>query len=317
VNELWIITAFVFAAALFAVPAIYWLVFETRNVQRSMNRRLVRGSERPPRPDEMSSTLRRERGVVDTELPALRRLNDFLTQTGLRLDRNLIVLSVVGLAAVLFFAGGLVFGYGMTLLLVAVLSALLLTYGFFRTVRERRIARFAEQLPDAVDIIARGIRVGYPVPVALDLVAREMPDPIGTEFGMTLDEIAFGQDIKTAVENLHRRVGLEDLQFLVVAINVQNQTGGNLAEILSRLSRLMRSRAKIQLKIRALSAEGRISAKFLSLMPFILFGIIALVSPAYFAEVRHHPAVEPALIYGAISLLLGNVVMYRMVNFKF
>jgi tight adherence protein B len=235
----------------------------------------------------------------------------------LRLDRNLLVLSVVGLGATLFFVGGLVFGYGPLSFLVAVLSALFLTYAFFRAVREKRIARFAEQLPDAVDIIVRGVRVGYPVAVALDLVAREMPDPIGTEFAMTSDEIAFGQDIKTAVENLHRRVGLEDLQFLVVAINVQNQTGGNLADILSRLSRLMRSRAKIHLKIRALSAEGRMSAKFLSLMPFILFGIIALVSPAYFAEIRHHPAVEPALIYGAISLLIGNIVMHRMVNFKF
>ena len=119
------------------------------------------------------------------------------------------------------------------------------------------------------------------------------------------------------MENLHRRVGQDDLQFLIVAVNIQTQTGGNLAEVLLRLSRLIRSRSKIALKIRALSAEGRISAKFLSLMPFIMVGIISLVSPSFFAEVRHSPAIEPALIYAAISLVIGNLVMYRMVNFKF
>jgi tight adherence protein B len=98
---------------------------------------------------------------------------------------------------------------------------------------------------------------------------------------------------------------------------VQNQTGGNLAEVLSRLSRLLRNRSKLRLKIRALSAEGRVSAVVLSLMPFILFGGIGLISPGYFGEIRNDPLVMPALIYGGISLLLGNFVMYRMVHFKF
>jgi tight adherence protein B len=316
VNELWIIASLVFAAALFGVEALYWLVFETRHVRGSMSRRLPNAATAADGPRQVDA-LRRARGPVEAERPALRRLNDFLAQTGLRIERNVLLASLAALAATLFLACGLLTGYGLRSLLLAIVSALLLEIMFFRIVRERRMARFAGQLPDAIDIIARGIRVGYPVPVALDLVAREMPDPIGAEFGMLSDEITFGQGIKSATENLYRRVGLEDLQFLVVAVNVQSQTGGNLAEILSRLSRLMRNRGKVQLKIRALSAEGRISAKFLSLMPFVLFGLIALVSPAYFAEIRHHPAVEPALIYGAISLILGNVVMYRMVNFKF
>ena len=315
-NELWIIAILVFAAALFGVEALYWLLFETRHVRRSMSRRLPNAATTAGDPRQ-ADALRRARGPLEAERPALRRLNDFLAQTGLHIERNALLASLAALATILFLAGGLLTGYSVAWLLLAVVAALLLEFMFFRVVRERRMARFAEQLPDAIDIIARGIRVGYPVPVALDLVAREMPDPIGSEFGMMSDEIAFGQGIKSATENLYRRVGLEDLQFLVVAINVQSQTGGNLAEILSRLARLMRNRGKVQLKIRALSAEGRISAKFLSLMPFVLFGVIALVSPAYFAEIRHHPAVEPALIYGAISLILGNVMMYRMVNFKF
>jgi tight adherence protein B len=102
-----------------------------------------------------------------------------------------------------------------------------------------------------------------------------------------------------------------------MAVNVQSQTGGNLAEILGSLSRLLRNRAKVNMKVRALSADGRMSAVVLSLIPFILFGLISLISPSYFGEVRDHPLVMPALLYAAISLLLGNLAMYRMVNFKF
>jgi len=217
----------------------------------------------------------------------------------------------------MFFAWALLLGYGLGAAAAAMISALALLFLFFRTVRQRRIARFGELLPDSIDVIVRAVRVGYPLPLALDLVAREMPDPVGAEFKAVSDEITFGQDMRTAIENLYRRVGQEDLLFLVVAINVQYQTGGNLAEILSRLSRLIRQRARLRLKISALSAEGRVSALVLSLMPFVLFGGISLISPGYFNEVKDHPLVAPALIYAAISLLIGNTIIYRMVNFKF
>jgi tight adherence protein B len=240
-----------------------------------------------------------------------------LAQTGLRLDRSVLLLWIAAIAAVSFLVWALLLGAGLTSAAAAIVSTLGLVVLFLETVRQRRIARFTELLPDAIDVIIRGLRVGYPLPVALDLAAREMPDPIGSEFGMTSDEITFGQDMRTAIENLYRRVGHEDLLFFVVAINVQNQTGGNLAEVLSRLSRLLRNRSKLRLKIRALSAEGRASAVVLSLMPFILFGGIGLISPGYFGEIRNDPIVMPALIYGAISLLLGNIVMYRMVHFRF
>ena len=171
--------------------------------------------------------------------------------------------------------------------------------------------------PDSIDVIVRGLRAGYPLPAALDLVGQEMPEPVGTEFRLTSDEISFGQDIRAAIDNLYRRVGQDDLLFLIMAVNVQSQTGGNLAEILTGLSRLLRNRAKVNMKVRALSADGRMSAVVLSLIPFILFGLISLISPSYFGEVRDHPLAIPALIYATISLVLGNIVMYRMVNFKF
>jgi tight adherence protein B len=316
INNLWIITGVVFAAALLAVNAIFGSVVRFRQTQRMENRRLAE-SKPIQRPPGVSNALRRQPELANLGLPFLRPVSDLVTQSGLRLDWNLLLLFLFILSFLLWFALGFFVDYSIISFLAAVLSALVLAYCFLAVARQKRIAHFAEQIPDAVDVLSRGVRVGYPLPVALRLVAREMPDPIGKEFGLTADEISFGQDVKTAIDNLYRRVGQEDLQFLVVAINVQNQTGGNLADILSRLSRLVRTRAKLHLKIRALSAEGRMSAKFLSLMPFILFGIVSLVSPAYFDEVRNHPLVAPALLYGAISLIIGNIVMYRMVNFKF
>ena len=183
--------------------------------------------------------------------------------------------------------------------------------------RSQRIFAFTEQLPDAIDIIVRGVRVGLPFSTAIALVAREMADPIGTEFGMLADEIAFGLDVRTALQNLYRRVGQEDLLFLTVSLSVQTQTGGNLGEILTRLSRLMRSRAAMRLKVRALSAEGRASGCVLVRLSIHSGIVIDFLAPRYFDSVRSSEIFEPAIFFGLFLLIVGNIIMYRMVNFKY
>ena len=153
-------------------------------------------------------------------------------------------------------------------------SGLLVGYMLLRMARARRINRFSEQLPEAIDIVVRGLRAGHPFRVALGLVARELTDPIGTEFGILLDEITFGLDQQVAVDHLYGRVGQEDLSFVSTAVNIQSQTGGNLADILHSLSRLLRNRSKMRLKVRALTSEGRMSGLILSALPFLLFGMV-------------------------------------------
>jgi len=245
-------------------------------------------------------------------------LNDLIIQTGLRLDGKLLI----GLAFLLGLLGfvlcGFALGYGLLSLIFSVIFAAGSMLLFLLLVRRKRIARFSEQLPDAIDVIVRGVRSGYPFTVALGLVAKEMNDPIGTEFGMTSDEISFGSDMGTALDNLFHRVGHEDLLYVVMSIKIQNQTGGNLAEILSRLARLLRERAILRLKVRAISAEGRLSGIFLTAMPFVLFAVISLMKPDYFFNdvVGNHPITMPALIVGLTLLAVGNVIIYRMVNFK-
>lgn len=314
-TQPWVIYGLAFLAALLAVESLYWFTFRQRGAKKAINRRLALGVDHAST-TEVFERLRQERGFADFKGESLAWLNDYFAQTGLRLSFGGLAVRLV----LVFVALLVLFDLATRRIEIAGVIALLLTplllYFYFALARNRRIGRFGAQLPDAVDVIVRGLKVGLPFSSALDLVAREMADPIGSEFGMLADEMSFGQDIGSAVKNLYRRVGQDDLLFLVIAVTVQTQTGGNLAEILARLSKLMRERSKLRLKIRALSAEGRMSAWFLSAMPFILFAVIELIAPSYFDEVRKSLTLVPALVYGGVSLLLANYAIYRMVNFK-
>jgi tight adherence protein B len=315
VSDLSIILVLVFVAATLAIYGFYWFFFFNRREQRVINRRLELGRQLR-NPSAVLATLRDERGIRNVSNPTLRQLSDWLTQTGTDIGRQSLILAASVVWVILTFAFSAILG---------ILSAAFLSIGataavaalFLIRQRSRRISAFGEQLPEAIDIIVRGVRVGLPFTSAVALVAREMPDPVGTEFGMLSDEISFGLDIRSALDNLYRRVGQADLLFLTVSVGIQAQTGGNLGEILSRLSRLMRSRANMRLKIKALSAEGRASAITLSAFPFVLFFLVNMISPAYYGAIRTNPIVEPAIYLGLFLLIVGNLIMYRMVNFKY
>jgi tight adherence protein B len=238
-------------------------------------------------------------------------------QSGVKIDAVRIGVWLLAITALFSLPLAFWLMLGVLALVVAVPAAFLAGYVLLRMARARRINRFSEQLPEAIDIVVRGLRAGHPFRVALGLVARELPDPIGTEFGILIDEISFGLDQQVALDHLAARVGQEDLTFVSIAINIQSQTGGNLAEVLQGLSRVLRNREKLRLKVRALTSEGRLSGIFMTAMPFILFLIINLISPAYFSEAKDHPLVGPAVIAGLLLLGIGNYTIYRMVNFRF
>ena len=316
-GELWIIYGLIFGTVLLAVQGLYTLVFKARREKSAINRRLILTAQLN-NPSEVLEVLRRERGVEFLlRHPVFQGLNDLLMQSGARLSGvSLITMGIF--LVILYFA---LFRFALGSSALALGSALPLAAGsiyfYLRVARSRRIAAFSEQFPDALDVIVRGLRAGHPFRVSLGLAARETADPVGSEFGIVADEIMFGLDQSVAVDNLCKRVGQPDLAFFATAVSIQHQTGGNLAEILTRLSRLLRSRSKLRLKIRSLSSEGRLSAVALSLAPFVLFGIITLLSPEYFLSIRNHPIV-PFATGGALTLLaIGNIVMYRMVNFRF
>jgi tight adherence protein B len=316
-NELWIIFIITFCAVLLAVQGTYWLIAERQRIRGAVNRRLLLAKQAASA-QEVFETLKRERGLTGVDNQHFARLNDLILQTGLRLDAKLVIAVAFSLGLLFFLLFALAFGYGLSSLVFSAIFAAVSMVLFLALIRRKRIARFSEQLPNAIDVIVRGVKSGYPFTVALGLVAKEMSDPIGTEFGMTSDEMSFGSDIGSALDNLFHRVGHEDLLYLIMSLKIQTQTGGNLAEILSRLARLLRERAILRLKVRAISAEGRLSGIFLTAMPFLLFAVISLMRPDYFFNdvVRNHPITMPVLIIGLTMLGLGNVIIYRMVNFK-
>lgn len=315
--ELWIFYALIFGAVLLGAQGAFWFISRVRHEKEAINRRLAL-SQNVTNPVEVLETLRRERGLgLASGNRMLRGFGTLLPQTGLRIQPLRLLIPLLGLIVILFLAFKYALGLGV--IVASVLAITIALAGFYfglRKIRKKRIARFGEQLPDGLDVIVRGLRAGHPFRVAVGLVAREMPDPIGSEFGILADEILFGLDLATAVDNLADRVGADDLTFFAVAVKIQSQTGGNLAEILSRLAKLVRGRAKLRLKVRALSSEGRLSAVFLSLAPFILFGLISLIHPSYFGDIRDHVVTMPAVILALLLLAIGNFVMYRMVNFK-
>jgi tight adherence protein B len=316
-NELWLIYALIFGAVLLAIQGAYWVLFKERGERKKINRRLALTAELG-NPSDVLQTLRKERGVdVLVHMPSLQNLRQLIVQSGVRFTVKVLLLWFA-VPAVLFYCL-IRYALGLNLLAVAlaVPMAVAFFYLFLHRARRRRITKFSEQLPDALDVIVRGLRAGHPFRVALALVAREMPDPVGSEFGIVADEIMFGLEQSAAVDNLAPRVGHSDLSYFSTAVNIQQHTGGNLAEVLSRLSRMLRSRSKLRLKIRALSSEGRLSAIALSLTPFILFVIVTLLSPDYFFSIKDHPITVPAMILGLVMLGTGNVILYRMVNFKF
>ncbi len=162
----------------------------------------------------------------------------------------------------------------------------------------------------------RSLRAGHPVPVAIAMVAREMPDPVGTEFGIVSDEITYGADLETAMRNLYFRVGQEDTPLFVTAVAIQASTGGKLSEILENLSGVIRQRFKMRRKIYALAAEGRFSAMLLSAVPIVLFLVLKVIAPDFYSSVWHVDFTKYALAAAGGWMLVGNFIMYRMVSFK-
>lgn len=182
--------------------------------------------------------------------------------------------------------------------------------------RRKRLRRFAEQLPDALDTMVRSLRVGHPISGAMRIVARDMPDPIGSEFRIAIDEMAYGLDFREVLANLAERIDVADLEYLVVSIAIQHESGGNLVEILEGLAGVVRARFRMFRKIRVLSAEARLSAQLMLAMPFV-FGALAFASRAdFYLSVIDDPLFFPILGAAFFLEVVGLLVMKRLIEFR-
>lgn len=306
------------ASVILAGEALYLSFAGRRSRSLAVNRRLKRLAGDIPAEQTLQGLLR-ERGLTDSGdfLFGMVWLNRLYTQSGITGNPLTFAATflLVGLAMALLLV---LFNFSaLASLLIFLVVGLVLPLLALRRARNRRIQKFAKQLPDALDMIVRSLRAGHPASIAIGLVGREMPDPLGTEFGIVSDEITFGLSIEQAVRKLSQRVGFEGLQLLSVSLSIQAKTGGNLTEILSNLSSVLRERQKLRMKIRALSAEGRVSAWIISLFPLVMFLILQLLAPSYYGGVWHDKLIFPVFTVFGVWALLGDFIMYRMVNFDF
>lgn len=239
------------------------------------------------------------------------------------LGRALIFLFAAPLASFLFIVflvfsaqGGVSFGQ---LLMIAVFSGVLgslLPVMVLQMKATRTRKKMQDQFPVALDVFVRGLRAGHPIASALELLTVEMTDPVGSEFGLVVDEVTYGADLRDALSAMAERWDMDDIRMFVVSLSVQSETGGNLAEILENLSKVIRERASMMMKVRALSSEGRMTAVMLSILPVLTFVMVFLMTPSFYMEVADDPMFVPSFLALILMYFIGVMTIRRMVDLK-
>jgi tight adherence protein B len=318
IDPLWVFYGCAALAGVLAAEAVYLLLHKSKSYRKGVNRRLQVAGKETDR-EKVLVQLRRERGLSADGgyLLPFAAFNRLVVQSGVKVSpwRAGTIVGLLGLGAfalAISFTGELLESVAAAAAAALVLPLLALLY-----VRKRRRNKFAEQFPQAIDIIVRSLRAGHPTPIAIGIVARELPDPVGTEFGLVADEVTYGADLEGALRNMMARVGHEDLPLFVTSVAIQASTGGNLSQILDNLAGVIRDRFKMRRKIRGLAAEGRASAMILNLAPFAVFMIVNIMTPDFYGQAWGHPFTKIGFAGALFWMVIGNLIMRRMINFKF
>jgi tight adherence protein B len=314
-----LIYALIFVGVFMMVEGVYLIIYgKTLKREKKVNRRLALLQDGRDT-EEVMGILRQEREGAEKHerMPGLGPLVEMARHAAITLSIPQIVISMIVLAIVSFLLLTLFTGAVIQIrIVVAIITGYAAFYIWLRGKAKKRISLFEEQLPDALDLMVRSLRVGHPMNAAIGIVAREMMDPLGTEFGLIADEATYGMPITDALDRMAERVPVPDLRFLAIAINIQSTSGGNLAEILEGLSRVIRSRFKLFRKIRAITAEARWSGWFLSVFPVIALLLVQVVQPNYYDRVSDHPLFLPGAILTFILLIVNVFFMRALVNRK-
>ncbi|MFV0335780.1 MAG: type II secretion system F family protein [Tropicimonas sp.] len=314
-----IIYGLIFVAVLVLVEGIYLTVFgKSIRLNSKVNRRLELLEKGETR-DEVLEQLRKEmtQHMNSRSIPLYSLLGDRAQKANLAFSPRQLVLVILLLGALAF--AGLTLGTeaGLTTrIITCVVMSVGGVYLWVDRKARKRLALIEEQLPDAVELMVRSLRVGHPFSSAISIVAREVADPLGSEFGVISDESAYGGDVSESLQALAERMGLQDLRFLALAVTIQQQSGGNLAEILDGLAKVIRARFKLFRRVRAITAEAKWSGMFLSAFPIAALVGINVLDPNYYADVRNTAIFLPACIIVAGFLVINVIFMKIMVNIK-
>jgi len=303
-------------AVFLALQAVMGL-FSTAQTQRIVNQRL-QFKERFESTNEAMIELRKTRGLDEFgnfTMP-LQWFNQLVVRSGLPYQpaRWFAMSAGAGMVAAFVYlkmVGGVLTSAGVFTAIFALGPIVAL-----KMVADKRMKKLAQQLPDAMQIACRSLEAGHPVATAIALVAREMPDPIGTEFGMAADEVSYGMSLTNAVQRMAERAGDPDIELFAATVRLQEKTGGNLTELLKALATTIRERQTMRLKVRAASSEGRTSAMILTAAPFLVMLAIHLLRPEFYGDVIDTPLIRYSFAGLFTWMFIGNMVMRKMINFK-
>jgi tight adherence protein B len=314
-----IVYGLIFIAVLVLVEGVYLVAFgKSISLNKRVNRRLEmldKGSKR----EEVLAKLRKEmdQHMSSRGFPLYSILADRAQKAAIAFTPQQLIMLMVAVSIVSFV--GLTVGTEAGFAVRVVMGIGMGVGGVFFWVSskaKKRISMIEEQLPDAVELMVRSLRVGHPFSSAISIVSKEIKDPLATEFGIISDESSYGRDIGEALKAMAERLDMQDLRFLAVAVAIQQQSGGNLAEILAGLAQVIRARFRLFRRVKAITAEAQWSGKFLSGFPVGALIVIQVTDPHYYDEVLDHPWFIPACFLVGGFLLANLLVMRVLVNIK-
>lgn len=314
-----IIYGLIFIGVLVLVEGLYLVAFgKSISMNSRVNRRLEllnKGGRR----DEVLDQLRKEmlQHMKAKNIPLYSLLADKAQKAAIAFTPRQLIIVMAGLSVVAFI--GLSAGTETDLpmrIAMAIGIGIGAVYMWVSAKANKRMSLIEEQLPDAVELMVRSLKVGHPFASAVQIVAKEVQDPLGTEFGVISDESAYGKDIGEALKEMAERLDMQDMRFLAVAVTIQQQAGGNLAEILAGLAQVIRARFRLFRRVKAITAEAKWSGKFLSSFPLIALVVINLADPHYYDVVRDEPIFVPACIAVGVFLGLNLFVMRILTDIK-
>ncbi len=314
-----LIYGLIFVAVLVLVNALYLMVFgKSISLNSRVNRRLdmlEKGAGR----EQVLEQLRKEmhQHMNARGIPLYSLLAQKAQKANIAFTPNQLVMVMIGLTAVAYV--GLTIGTEAGQAVRAAVSVAMgvsAVYLWVSHTAKKRMSMIEEQLPDAVELMVRSLRVGHPFSSAIQIVAKEVPDPLGSEMGVIADESAYGRDVGESLKSLAERMDMQDLRFLAVAVTIQQTSGGNLAEILDGLAKVIRARFKLFRRVKAITAEAKWSGTFLSGFPLVALVMINVLQPHYFDDVKKTAIFIPACLVVAGFLIANIFVMRTLVNIK-
>ena len=319
INPAVILYVLIFVAVVALVEGLYLTVFgKSISLNSRMSRRLALLEKNSNR-EEVLEQLRKEMSqhMKARSIPIYSILADKAQKANIAFSPVQLI-GIMGALSVFAYAG-LTYASPAEPGVRALIAAAMGTGGVYLWIdrkAKKRVALMEEQLPEAVELIVRSLRVGHPFSSALGIVSREVPDPLGTEFGLIGDEAAYGRDVAESLKAFAERMDNQDLRFLAVAVTIQQQSGGNLAEILDGLAKVIRSRFKLFRRVKAITAEAKWSGMFLSAFPIGALMMILAIKPDYFDEVQETSVFVPAALIVGVFLIVNIIFMKMMVNIK-